>query len=276
MARWAIDDIPWSRFDRAKLDPDIVKIVKAAALVETNGSAYAHHLCRVFNEDPEFQASARRWGEEEIQHGRALGRWAQLADPDFDFSAAFARFTESFRIDFDRDRSRRGSRAGEMVARCVVESATSSFYQALRDAAEEPVLREICHHIAADEARHYKLFYQTLTRYLKAERIGMWRRLWVALARLAEGEDDELACAYHAANESSRPYDHRHCSRAYASRAFAVYRKRHVTRCVRMVFRAIGLAANSRLSRATGHLAWTVVRRLAADPNDAAIQQSPL
>src|SRR5579863_1800935 len=141
MAAWALDDIPWARFDRAKIDPEIVRIVKAASLVEHNGAAYAHHLCCVFADDRDFQETARRWGEEEVQHGCALARWASLADPDFDFAAAFACFQAGFQVDFDSDRSRRGSRAGEMVARCVVEIGTSSYYTALREAAAEPVLR---------------------------------------------------------------------------------------------------------------------------------------
>ena len=136
MGAWTLDDIPWDRFDPAKVDPELVPIVKAASLVEHNGRAYAHHLCRVFADDPEFQQTARRWGEEEVQHGRALARWAALADPAFDFDAAFARFQDGFRVDFDSDRSRRGSRAGEMVARCVVEIGTSSYYTAMRDAAD--------------------------------------------------------------------------------------------------------------------------------------------
>src|SRR5262249_46627107 len=133
-------DIPWQRFDRSKLDPELVRIVKAASLVEHNGAAYAQHLCLIFADEPEFQKTARRWGEEETQHGVALARWAKLADPEFDFAAAFARFQDGFQVDFDCDRSRRGSRAGEMVARCVVEIGTSSYYSALREAAAEPVL----------------------------------------------------------------------------------------------------------------------------------------
>jgi len=158
MAAWTLDDIPWGRFDKAKLDPEIVRVVKAAALVEHNSRAYAHHLCRVFADDREFQQTAQRWGEEEVQHGVALARWATLADPGFDFDAAFARFQEGFRVDFDSPRSRRGSRAGEMVARCVVEIGTSCYYTALREAATEPVLQEICRRIAADELRHFRLF----------------------------------------------------------------------------------------------------------------------
>ena len=56
----------------------------------------------------------------------------------------------------------RGSRRGEMIARCVVESGTSSLYSAIRDASEEPVLKEVAGRIAADEFRHYRLFYDIL------------------------------------------------------------------------------------------------------------------
>src|SRR5712692_10864056 len=247
MGLWTLDDIPWHRFDRTKLDPEIVRIVKAASLVEHNGAAYAHHLGRIFADDPEFQATARRWGEEEIQHGVALARWAALADPGFDFAAAFARFQAGFRVDFNSAHSRRGSRAGEMVARCVVEIGTSSYYTALREAAEEPVLQEICRHIAADELRHYRLFYKNLEHCLAYEGLGRLARLRVALGRVAESEDDELAYAYYAANESRLPYDRRRYSRAYARRAYRLYRPHHVARGVAMLLKAVGLTPNGRL-----------------------------
>jgi hypothetical protein len=97
MAAWTLDDIPWHRFAPAMVDPDLLRLAKAASLVEANGAAYADHLCRVFADDPEFQQHARRWGEEEIRHGEALARWAALADPAFDFAAAFARFQAGFK-----------------------------------------------------------------------------------------------------------------------------------------------------------------------------------
>ena len=34
--RWTLQDIPWDRFDAAKVNPDILKVAKAAALVEYN------------------------------------------------------------------------------------------------------------------------------------------------------------------------------------------------------------------------------------------------
>src|SRR5712692_4826230 len=264
MGSWTLDDIPWDRFDRSRLDPELVRIVKAESLVEHNGAAYARHLCLIFADDPEFQETARRWGEEEVQHGVALARWASLADPEFDFAAAFARFRAGFRVDFDRADSRRGSRAGEMVARCVVEIGTSSYYTALREATAEPVLQEICRHIAADELRHYRLFYKNLDRCLADEQIGRLGRLRVALGRIAESEDDELAYAYYAANESERPYDRRHYTRAYATRAYQLYRPHHVERAIAMLLKAAGLTPNGRIGRLVSRLAWGAIRLRAA------------
>jgi hypothetical protein len=264
MGAWTLDDIPWERFDPAKVDPELVPIVKAASLVEHNGSAYARHLCHIFADDAEFQVTARRWGAEEVQHGRALARWAQLADPAFDFEAAFARFRDGYQIDFDTDRSRRGSRSGEMVARCIVEIGTGSYYSALREAAAEPVLREICWHIAADELRHYRLFYTNLFRCLERDGMGRVGRMRVALGRVAEAQDDELAYAYYAANDGDLPYDRRRCSRAYARRAYALYRPHHVERAVAMLLKAAGLTPNGRLGRTVSHLAWHAVRWRAA------------
>lgn len=270
MAAWTLDDIPWDRFDRARLDPDIVRIVKAAALVEYNGAAYAGHLCRVFADDPDFQGSARQWGEEEVQHGAALARWAALADPGFDFAAAVARFRDGYRIDGDKMFARRGSRSGEMIARCIVETGTSSYYTALKEASAEPVLREICRHIAADELRHYRLFYKHLRRCLARDRLGRWALLRIALGRLAESEDDELAYAYYAANESALPYDRHRDSRAYARRAFALYRPHHIERMVAMILKAVGLTPNGRLARLLARLGWTAMRWRAARLANAA------
>lgn len=270
MARWTLDDIRWDRFDPAKVDPDLLKVAKAASLVERNARDYAAYLASVFADDPEVVRATAEWAEEEVQHGLALGRWAQLADPGFDFDGAFDRFAAEIRLPVGATKSVRGSRAGEWVARCMVECGTSSSYRALAEAAEEPVLKQICAFIADDEVRHYKLFYKQLERYLARERIGRWRRLWVAAARAAETEDDELAYAYYAANHAheGRPYDRRTYTRRYALRAYRFYRRDHLERGLAMALRAVGLKPKGRLNRVGAGLAYRFVRwrirRLAA------------
>ena len=262
MKHWRIDDVPWDRFDPARVDPAMIGLVKAAAMVERNGTEYALYLNRVFRDDPPFQHAADNWAEEEVQHGEALGRWAMLADPQWDYRAAFERYKTGYKLPLDAESSIRGSRSGELIARCMVEIGTSSYYSALADAAAEPVLTEICRRIAADEFRHFKLFYDHLRRYLRRERIGLPRRLWIALGRINESEDDELAYAWHAANEPpALPYGHRRCIAAYMSRAAGYYRFRHVERGMGMVLKAVGLKPRGRFSDAMARLAWRLIQR---------------
>lgn len=266
--RWTLDDIPWDRFDPGRVDPDLVRVVKAASLVESNGSVYAEYLCGVFDDDEPFQAAARDWALEEEQHGAALARWAQLADPEFDYRAAFARFRNTIRLPVGTRRSVRGSRSSELVARCMVEVGTSSLYTALHDVSEEPVLRAICARIAADEVRHYKLFRFYLQRYQAVERLPLWRRVLVAARRVKETGDDELPFAYYSANGARGAYDRRRNARAYARRVYRHYRRRHIDRAAAMAFKAVGLNPNGWLCRLTARLAGLAVRfwnrRLAA------------
>lgn len=264
MGHWTLDDIPWDRFDASKIDPDHLKLAKAAAMVEYNSADYVAYLENVFADDPAFLEAAREWGVEERQHGAALGKWAQMADPDFDFETRFALFREGFRPDVEASQSVRGSRAGELVARCMVEVGTSSYYSALGDAAQEPVLEAICRKIAADEHRHYKLFYDHLKRYVDKDNLSKLGRMRVALGRIVETEDDELSYAFYAANADleREPYDRKQANSAYMRRAYRYYSDNHVDRAIAMIFKAIGLTAQSALFRVASSVAkWQLQRR---------------
>jgi rubrerythrin len=262
MKHWRIDEVPWGQFAQARIDPEMVAIVKAAAMVERNGIDYAIYLKNVFHDDPAFKQAADNWSVEEVQHGMALGRWAMLADPGWDFEAAFARYRDGFKLPLDRDTSVRGSRTGELIARCMVETGTSSYYTALADATDEPVLQHVCRLIAADEYRHFKLFYDHMRRYLGREKISFIQRLRIAAGRITESEDDELAYAYYCGNEpSGLPYAHDRCIAAYMGRAMGVYRVRHVERSVGMVMKSVGLRPRGRLSGLATRLAWKLLQR---------------
>ncbi len=256
MGRWILDDIPWEKFDRAKLAPELVAIVKAACMVEHHGADYGTYLVNVFHDDPEFKAAAREWALEEIQHGRALRKYAELADPAFDFEDAFARFVKGHKLPLDATESVRGSRCGELVARCVVEVGTSSYYSALRDSTEEPVLKALCSRIAGDEFRHYKLFYTHMKRYQAKEKLSLWQRAKVAICRLAESEDDELAYAYYCGSGETGPYDRRACVHAYARSTLPHCRFGHVERGFGMVLKAVGIKPQGWLGRNLTKLAW--------------------
>ncbi len=256
-----IDALPWAQLNPDRVDAEHLKTVKAAALVEFNAHDYADYIFKVFPEDLEFQEAIKQWAEEEVLHGRALGRWAAKIDPSFDFDAAVQRFREGFSLPTDVDRSVRGSRAGELVARCMVEVGTSSFYTAFAQATEEPVLKKICLRIAADEYRHYKLFYVHLKRYLERDKIGRLRRVLIAASRVQETEDDELAYANYAANgDLSRPYDRQIYGRDYLLRAYRLYRREHIQRAVAMAFKAAGLKPQSTMAGYGSRLAFWLLK----------------
>ena len=253
MGTWSLADIPWDRFDPSLVNAEIVPIVKAASMVEFNADDYRVYLQNVIQGDERAHTALQQWSLEEIQHGQALGRWAELADPKFDFQHSFERFVANFNIPLDVEQSVRGSRVGELVARCVVETGTSSFYSVLADATEEPVLSEICRRISEDEIAHYYLFHSYLRRYLKIENLPLIDRFKVAFERTAETEDDELARAYWAANRPDEPFNRRSNSVDYARATLKYYKPRHVVRAVEMIFGTLDL-------NPSGPLGWLAAR----------------
>lgn len=252
---WTLDDIAWDAFDPSKVDPDLLATVKAAALVEANAPDYVTYLKRVFADDADLVAEIERWGREEEQHGAALARWAELADPDFSFKEALEAFRAGYSLPLDADVSVRGSRGGELLARCVVETGTSSFYSAIRDASEEPVLRQIAANLARDEFNHYKLFYDHFRRYAQ-DVPSKLRRLQIALGRVNETDDDELSYAYYCANRPQPDYRREACARAYQARAMALYRRRHTDRLVAMIANACGIRLGPRIAKPLTRLVW--------------------
>tara|TARA_B100001123_G_scaffold162573_1_gene187429 strand:+ start:90 stop:926 length:837 start_codon:yes stop_codon:yes gene_type:complete len=263
-SHWKLDDIPWSDIQPDRVDRELLEAVKAAALVEANSADYVRYLHNVFAADESFKLSASQWGREERQHGDALGQWAQIIDPSFEYEYCLRQFRFGYQIPLEAGTSVRGSCAGELVARCVVESGTCSFYSALRDRSEEPVLKRIAGFIAQDEARHYHLFKSHLQRHLEDTNIGMLERCRIAYKRVAEVDDDELAYAYYSANIApsaiKKPYERLDCARAYSARTLKLYEFEHVRSAAHMILGAVDLKASSRLAKVCIWIAWKALQ----------------
>jgi len=255
MLGWQLEDIPWERFDPKRASRAHLPLVKAASLVEANAADYRDYLCNVFADDTRMCQQFANWAVEEQKHGAALAQWASRMDPDFEFDKAFEEFREGFHIDIEADSSVRGSQTGEMLARCMVETGTNSFYTALSRSTDEPVLRYICEKIAEDEMAHYWLFHRQMTRFLEAENLTFFDRLKIAYSRIAETEDDELAYAWYSANKADEPYNRRWHGGAYHSQALAYYTPSVIRDSVRMICGALGIDPSS----VAGYLATGVI-----------------
>ncbi len=266
--RWSLDSINWSAFDASKVDAQLLALVKTASLVEANAADYVIYLRNVFAGDEAFVALTEQWGAEERLHGEALGRWAEMADPSFSFEQALSDFRAGYKIDLQLHESIRGSRAAELIARQVVETGTSSFYSAIRDACDEPLLRDVAARIASDEYFHYQLFRKHFARFAAQQPMSLWAKLKVAISRFQEAEDDELGYAYFAANvlslNRSADYHARDYGKDYWRIAMSLYRRPHIDNAVRMILRSVDVRSNGWLYRGLSSLLWRITQRRSA------------
>jgi rubrerythrin len=196
-ASWSTEDIPYDALahDEVRDDKRLFYIVASASFIEITSELYAHNLIDYFRHDSEVvDWLGTVWQKEEVQHGDALRRYVETAWPDFDWQAAYRDFLAEYTPLCTVDQLA-STRALEMVARCVVETGTASFYRMLSEQSREPVLKQLAARISADEVRHYKHFYRYFLRYQAGERPGraaVLRTLWSRAAEV------EAADAFHA------------------------------------------------------------------------------
>jgi hypothetical protein len=197
-ARWAIDDVPYGEIDAGRLRDEtrLFELVAAASFVEITSELYTRNLVAYYHGDVEVTAWLQEgWQREEVQHGAALRRYVETAWPDFDWERAYQSFLGEYSELCAVERLSE-SRALEMVARCVVETGTSSFYRMLSAVAPEPVLRRLALNISADEVDHYKHFYRYFRRYAARERTGRTAVLRTLIRRVVEVDAEDAACAF--------------------------------------------------------------------------------
>ena len=197
-ATWSIDEIPFAAIDRDEISNDrlLFYMLASASFVEITTHLYTDNLIAFYRGDDELtEWLAHNWVAEEMQHGAALKRYVQTAWPDFDWEAGYRGFFEDYRHCCSIDLLA-NTQALEMVARCVVETGTSTFYRALSDMTDEPVLKQLTANISTDEVRHYKNFYHAFLRYHEREgnsRLKVLRTLW---SRISEVDNEDAFLAF--------------------------------------------------------------------------------
>jgi hypothetical protein len=211
---WTLDDIDWSslRRDLVAGNDALFYLVASASFVEAATDLYTQNLVDYFSADDEITGWLKaHWLPEELQHGRALRRYVQLAWPDFDWDGVYQRFLPEFTRQCVEDGVEK-TRSREMASRCIVEMGTASYYRTLSRITREPVLTALTKHIAEDEIRHYKHFYRYLRKYEKREGRqlgGIARALWNRL-RMIDGEDSRIALRHlYRARTDGRVLDNR-------------------------------------------------------------------
>jgi hypothetical protein len=191
-------------------DRHFLYLVAASSFVEIAADLYTANLLRYFDGDAEVSAWLEQvWQHEETQHGEALKRYVTEVWPEFPWQPAFDAFFAAY-APVCNDDHLGPTRALELVARCVVETGTSSYYGMLEHASPEPVLAHLAGLIRRDEVHHYKHFFRYFRDYQARRPVGRTAVLHRLLGRLREvGTEDELIAfrsAFQAANPGIRDW----------------------------------------------------------------------
>ena len=193
--RWRLAQIDLDRIDvaRVRARDDLFLLVCSASFVESGSDTYTRNLVTYFAGDAEFGAwLQQRWETEELQHGRALRAYFEHFWPEYDWQRAYDRFFDEYARLCVVD-ALEPTRGQELVARCIVETGTTTYYHALAAVGDEPVLVDLASRIRNDEVGHYKHFYRQFLKYRGSEglrRAHVAAAIWRRVAELRRSDAD--------------------------------------------------------------------------------------
>ncbi|WP_395826088.1 ferritin-like domain-containing protein [Collimonas sp.] len=196
-SHWKIEDIDFPKIDVAHVrsDENLFYLVTCASFVESGSDLYTQNLVDYYGDEPEISAWLRnQWEVEELQHGQALRAYVKHIWPEFDWPAAYRGFLDEY-SGYCKVELLEASKGLEMVARCVVEAGTATFYGALSRSTDEPVLRDLAARIARDEVNHYKHFFQYFRRFRQQEHLRRHSIFGALRRRTLELRNEDAACA---------------------------------------------------------------------------------
>lgn len=191
-SHWSVADIQWDRIDRERVrnDQRTYYVVTAASFVETAAELYTANLVEHFPDPGAQQWLVNYWKPEELQHGLALRTYVETVWPELDWQRGYEGFLSEYSQMCTMDELE-DSRALEMVARCVVEAGTSTFYTTIQNSTDERVLKDLAGLIRQDEVSHYNHFRHYFETYQREEgmgRMGVVRSLY---KRFTEAENED-------------------------------------------------------------------------------------
>lgn len=258
---WQATDFPYSRVEPERFDDDLSFILRTTALVESRADQYGDYLRAVFaTRGAQWRAAIDAWNREEREHGRALRRLCE-ASGGLAFERAMAAYLAGVDYHACDGESVRGSVAGELVARCIVEALASTFYRVLRDSCGDDTGRAVLHTLALDEARHYGMFRALLDSEQQRAPLTRWRRLRVGIGRMLElGDDQILFAAWLADDAAAARYRRRTTAARYDAALYRRYRHEHLLFAARLICPILFASRSALLTRGFAAALWLGVR----------------
>ena len=155
----------------------------AASFLETAVPLHVNRLNQVFGAQPDVVLWLEQvWWPQRAEHGRRLRDYIEATWPEFDWSAAYQEFHETYRRRSGLER-RGASAALEALGLCVTAAQAAVFYRALARSADDPALRALARQAASDHGGSFDHFRVLFERCKRGERVGLvasWRAVRAA------------------------------------------------------------------------------------------------
>ncbi len=204
MPRWDYEkDIDYNKINKENIKDNefLFTILTIASFIEITSYIYDKNLSLFFKGEEQVVSWLNNtWEIEETQHGKALKKYINCVWPEFDYQEAYERFRKSY-LPLCKVEALEDSKAKEMLARMVVETGTSTAYQAIAHYAKdlnEPVLEHLVKLISKDEVYHYEKFEELFKYYKKQEQLSSTDIIKLLYKRAKEINSEDIKIAYEA------------------------------------------------------------------------------
>ena len=157
-ARWRLADVPWDRFDPARLSEEQALTVRMNAITEWAALPATEMFLRDHQHDSDFSAFVSVWFYEEQKHSLALMEYLRRFRP-----ALVPTEAELHAVRFQADPA---PPLETLMLHFCGEVRLTQWYRRAAEWHQEPVLRHLYDLISKDEARHGGAYLRYLQRAL--------------------------------------------------------------------------------------------------------------
>ena len=178
--QWSIDELPWTTLRPEELTDTDRSVVRFITLIEDHIPGYLTYFLDSFPVsgrdlaieefcfNREYFRFLISWANEEERHASVLTRYqieAGLSDPDTLMRELAEEGRKKFALPYETP-------VQAFTYTLIQEKATQLFYQRFKAVVTEPVLRDLLHRLARDEARHFAFYSELIGAYLQRHGIA--------------------------------------------------------------------------------------------------------
>jgi len=173
--QWSIDELDWASLRPEELTGTDRSVVRFITFIEDHIPGYLTFFLNAFPVDEpelaveefcfnrEYFRFLISWANDEERHASVLTRYqveAGISDPDTLMRELAEEGRKKFALPYE-------SPIQAFTYTLVQEKATQLFYQRFKTVATEPVLRDLLHRLARDEARHFAFYSELVGAYVR-------------------------------------------------------------------------------------------------------------